>query len=190
MINRRLVRAALVFFMLALFAACGRIQYPFAPEDLAPEAVKELSVRASDAGVQFEWRAPESDLRGEKLRSLDGYAIERKTIVESADIVDEDVEFLTLATVADKYLVDLKAKEDFLSAKGLPKRRAQVDDSVAIHSYLDAAVESGTRYLYKITPINQGGEEGQVRAFIDVEYRGAQSEIVVSEELSDELIEE
>lgn len=171
--------------LLCVLAGCGRMLPPFAPEDLAPKPVQNLEVSALADGVQFAWLAPERDIRGEELRSLDFYEIERKLIEDPSDVVDETVPYEEVGLVQDRYFTELRRQQDQQVAQGLPKRKASVDASFKKHQFIDRSLVSGSRYLYRITGVNQGDEAGAVDTYIDVDFAGANSTITLASDLED-----
>ena len=182
-----MIRALLLVVLISCsVSACGRMLPPFAPEDLAPKRVEQLEVVALDSGIQFSWLAPEMDTRGEPLRSLDGYIIERKLIEEPSDVVDETLSYDEVGAVRDSFFRALEVEQKQMKAEGKPTRKARVDDTIRRHTFLDDSLELDNRYLYRVIPINQGGEKGEVSAFVDVEFKGVSSEIVLSEQLGEE----
>lgn len=181
--NRLITRTLAVLVASISCVACGRMLPPLAPEDLAPRQVTDLRVTPLAAGVQFTWIAPENDFRGEPLRSLDGYRIERKVIMDPSEVVDESISYEAVALVPDRYFVALEQSKKELLEKGRPARKASVAQAEKEHEFIDASLMEGERYLYRIVPVNQGGEVGEKGSFVDIEFAGLQSAITISQEL-------
>lgn len=187
--NRLIVRILAVIVVAVSYVACGRMLPPFAPEDLAPRQVTDLRVTPLATGIQFNWIAPESDFRGEPLRSLDGYRIERKIIEDPSEVVDESITYETIALVPDSYFAALTQSKKDLLEKGRPARKASVAQEQKKHEFIDTSLTENKRYLYRIVPVNQGGEIGEVGSFVDIEFAGLQSTVSISQEL-DSLTED
>jgi hypothetical protein len=136
-------------------------------------------------GIQFSWVAPEEDIRGEELRSLDYYQIERKVIAEPSDVIDETISYEEVGLVPDRYFAQLQAKQEELVEKRLPKRKAVVEESFKKHQFIDRSLMNGTRYLYRISGVNQGNESGAVDSYVDVEFAGLNSVVTIASDLED-----
>lgn len=162
-----------------MLSACGRYGPPLAPEALSPRAVKNLKVSPLIEGIEFTWGSPSDDLRGEKLKSIEGYKVVRKEITSEKDVLDDDVEYDTLATIPDTHLEVLDKLKDEAKEVGKPTRKIKVPDSLKAFSYRDQELSAGKKYVYKIIPVNQGGTEGQVKNIIHVLFRGLSSEIQI-----------
>ena len=174
-----------LLILTTIASGCGRILPPFAPEDLAPRPVQSIEVVALADGIQFSWVAPEEDIRGEELRSLDYYQIERKVIAEPSDVIDETISYEEVGLVPDRYFAQLQAKQEELVEKRLPKRKAVVEESFKKHQFIDRSLMNGTRYLYRISGVNQGNESGAVDSYVDVEFAGLNSVVTIASDLED-----
>jgi hypothetical protein len=171
-------RCLLVSLLLSSFLlGCGKYSPPLAPEDLSPQPVVSLKVASSPEGVAFAWEAPAKDQRGNNLRSLDGYRIYRKELAKNSDLLDADVEYQLISTIEDKHLSELARLKDEARASGKPTRSVKVAPELKAFTFTDSAVESGKRYAYQITPVNQGSEEGDPGQIIIVRFRGESSEV-------------
>ena len=158
---------------------CGRYAPPLPPEAFSPQAVRFLEARTESTGVRILWRSPDRDVRGEELRSLDGYLVERRDFGPISTAETDDVEYETLARLEDPQLEILARLRDEARAQGLPTRRVKVDEENTKFEYLDTAVNPGTLYVYRITPINQGGVEGQVAQVVRVLYQPEAGSVAV-----------
>lgn len=182
------LKLSYVLLPLLVLVGCGKFGPPLPPEVFSPKAVDGLSVSADDAGVKLSWNSPDRDVRGDELRSLDGYLVQRREIS-----AEEDTDFETLETLPDVHLAALKEAREELRAKGLPTRRAKVSSDLTTFEYLDTLAEHGKNYLYKVVPTNQGGVEGEVLLFARVSFAGAASRTALmgqgqdSEPLADPL---
>src|SRR5690606_5391060 len=97
----------------------------------------------------------------------------------------ETVPYEEVALIPDTYFAELRRQQDQLVAQGLPKRKASVDESFKKHQFVDRSLVSGSRYLYRITGVNQGDEAGAVDTFVDIEFAGASSTITLASDLED-----
>ena len=84
---------------------CGRYKPPLPPEMFAPKPVDSLTVTAAEGGVFFAWTAPDEDRRGKELKSIDGYAIQRKVIAQKGDETNPSVRFETIGFVRDQHVI-------------------------------------------------------------------------------------
>jgi hypothetical protein len=158
--------------------SCGRYAPPLAPEALAPQAVADLQTTAKNDGVHFAWTASRNDVRGKDLKSIEGYRIYRKEIINKSDVIDPEVEYQLVTTIEDKHVEDLKLKREQAKKEGKISRRVKPDPALTKFDYLDSALEREHTYLYKFMPINQGGVEGGMpKKLVKVLYRGEQSEV-------------
>lgn len=173
--------------LMLAFVACGRVGYPFTPEELGAAAVGNLVVTPRDNAVEFAWEAPRDDVRGEPLKSLDEYQVLRKTIVNQADYLDPEVEFELLAALPDKSWAGRKQLEEEALEKGLPRRRVKVPAELTQYSFVDDKVQTGQRYVYQVVPVNQGGVLGQAEYFIDLTFNGPTTKVSMTNALNEEL---
>lgn len=160
-----------------LIGACGRYGKPLYPELLAPDNVRNLTVVGVNEGVKFDWRAPLNDQRGKDLKSIEGYRIYRKPIVKPSDAVDPEVPFEVVTLVSDTHLEELDKARQALRKQGRVGRRAKIDPKLYDFEYVDAGLQAGKTYLYKVIPINQGGVESSAFQLVKVLWRGATSEV-------------
>lgn len=164
--------------ILSILVGCGRYAPPLAPEALAPQAVEDLQTTAANDGIRFAWTSSRHDVRGKDLKSIDGYRIYRKEIVNKSDVVDPDVEYQLLTTVEDKHVEDLKVKREQAKKEGKISRRVSPDPALTKFDFLDSTLQTEHTYIYKFIPINQGGVEGGLpKKLIKVLFRGDQSEV-------------
>jgi hypothetical protein len=168
------------------FTACGRAGYPFSPEKLSSESVKNLQVGVTENAVTFTWRAPTYDQRGMELVSLDSYHIMRKPISKNSDIIDETISYEKIAEIQDRSNARLKEKQKEARTIGLPSNRVKPEEEYMIYNYSDNSIENGKRYVYQILPINQGNIEGEVDTYVDVTFKGLESSIDLAEAIQEE----
>ena len=166
-------------FAVLLIAGCGKYASPRPPEDFSPAEVKELQVLPGLEGITFTWEAPDQDLRGKELKSIDGYRIYRKEIVKDSEILDTDVEYELLATVTDTHLEELERLREAAREAGKPTRRIKVDDTLIKFQFTDITVQAGKQYVYQLIPVNQGDVEGSYTKLVRVLFRGEASEITI-----------
>lgn len=156
---------------------CGKYGPPTPPELLSPKAVGDLVVTSQTNGVKFAWKAPDVDRRGEELKSIDGYNVERKLVEKPSDISDEEVEYVELKHLPDTHLADLEKRKEEARAKGLSTRQVKVDPLLKNFEFVDEGVQPGKTYVYRITPMNQTGVKGEVAQVVHVVFRGDASTI-------------
>lgn len=165
--------------LLTLLSGCGKYLPPLAPEDLAPARAGAVAVSTSTDGVKFSWSAPSLDSRGKELRSIDGYKIVRKVIVKDSDLVNDDIQFESIGTVADQHLIELDTRRAEAREAGKPTRRLAPKTELTHFEFVDSSVVAGQRYAYRIVPTNQGGTEGDRGDTMVVNFRGESSEVRV-----------
>lgn len=178
LVSRIFIIRSWIFCVLFL-AACGKYAPPYAPEDLSPQAVRDLTVSAAPQGISFEWTTPSDDQRGEELRFIDGYLIRRKLLEHDRDLLDPEVEFEDMAILEDRSLLERERLREEASASGKSTRRVKVDSQIQRFKWLDSAVEAGKVYAYRVVPMNQDGVEGISDKLIRVEFRGDNSRITM-----------
>lgn len=157
---------------------CGKYGPPVPPEALSPRPVQALTVSASAQGVKFTWSAPDSDQRGEELKSLDGYNVYRSEIDPLAAPADRNLaDYQLIGTINDTHLAILQSLREQAIASGKPTRKIKVDSALKNFEFLDNKVGAKKVYLYKVVPFNQGSVEGQFNQFVKVLYNAEGSEI-------------
>lgn len=159
------------------FGACGKYAAPRPPEDFSPREVDALQAAADLQGVQLSWRAPERDMRGRPLKSIEGYWIYRKEIAQLSDIMDVSKPDVLLAVIPDTHLLELDKMRAEAEKAGRLTRRVKVEEEKKRFAYTDLNVQSGKTYLYRIVPFNQGGVAGHYNQLVKVLFRGDSSEI-------------
>ncbi len=175
-----MIRRLSLVLLLLVPCACGKYGPPLPPEALSPRAVKDLEVKASLEGVKFSWRAPESDLRGKDLRSMDGYRIYRHTAASSQGRSPlSDAAFELAASVEDRHVLELERLQNEARAAGKPVHRVKVDDALKRFEYLDKALKTGETAYYRIVPFNQADVEGESSQLVKVVFRAEASEITL-----------
>ncbi|MCB0311031.1 MAG: hypothetical protein KDD42_07340 [Bdellovibrionales bacterium] len=188
----RNVKGNVLFFCVLFLSGCGKYGPPMPPETLAPRPVKALEAEANLEGVKISWRAPEADLRGRELKSMDGYKVERKVVDTEAS--EEQPEFEELTLIADQHVIQREILREQARAENKPTHRVKVEDALKQFSYLDGQVENGKTYIYRIVPINQGDVEGRYTQLVKVLFNGESSEVFVlgnvAEEPASEMFEE
>jgi hypothetical protein len=172
-----LSQALLTAILLIALAACGKFAPVYPPESFAPASVRELGVRADQAGVHFNWEAPDQSQRGKDLKSIEGYYVLRKQLLGDADLLDTEVEFEVIATIDDRHLLERDALRKTAREEGRISRTLDVDPALKKFSYSDSTVKPGSTYAYRIVPFNQGGVRGRVGQTVRVLFRGDSSEL-------------
>lgn len=160
-----------------LFAGCGKYGSPLPPELLAPAEVQALEVNAQLEGVTFRWRSPEKDIRGEKLKQIDGYRVYRKELSEANDLANPEVEYVLIGTLGDRHLAEKQRLEREAIAAGRLTRRVKIDEGLTRFEFSDREVKPGQSYVYRIVPFNQGETEGAALQLIKILFRGDTSQV-------------
>ncbi|MCB0317655.1 MAG: hypothetical protein KDD56_02780 [Bdellovibrionales bacterium] len=184
MINRNIVYFLYLLCLLLIFSfvSCGKFAPPLPPESFAPKSVRDMQVIASIEGVKFEWEAPDLDRQGKELTSMNGYEIQRKVVLSKEELKDaneEDLEFDVVGFIEDIHILNRDEKRKLALAEGRPSKRIDADDHLKHFTYLDQGLTPGVEYVYKIVPINQDDEEGDVKQFVKVKFQGESSTIVL-----------
>ena len=179
-------------FTIVALSACGRYGPPLLPEDLAPQAINNLSVSAETGGVRFAWQSPRNDRRGKELKSLGGYRLYRKELAaldanQRGDEVHPDSpEFEMVVTIQDTHVAELAERREQARAAGLPSRKLKPVKELMEFEYLDTAVDPGKIYVYKLVPYNTA--EGGIGNLVRVVFQGTASLITeVQGETLDDL---
>ncbi len=173
---RKSLTPALALVILSL-TACGKYAPPIPPELLSPRSVESLEATADVEGVMFRWRSPETDLRSEELKTMDGYRIYRKELVKPAAVVDEEIPFDLIGGIPDTHVLIRDNLREEARKTGKPSHRVTVDSSLTKFEFRDTQAQSGATYLYKIVPYNQGDVEGETANLVKVAFRGDASHI-------------
>ena len=168
-----------ILIISAFIISCGKFAPPIPPESFAPKSVRELTATASIEGVQFEWDAPDMDRQGKELKTMNGYEIQRKELKQESDALDPEVEFEKIGFLEDIHVLNREEKRDLAKAEGRPSKRLSADTHLTHFSYLDQGLTPGAEYLYKIVPINQEDEEGDVKQFVKVKFQGDSSTVLI-----------
>jgi hypothetical protein len=108
---------------------------------------------------------------------MDQYRVYRKALVKNADLLDPDVEYALVSTIEDRHLAELARLKEEARASGKPTRSVKVAPELKSFTFSDRALESGKRYAYQITPVNQGGEEGDPGQIVLVQFMGENSQV-------------
>lgn len=166
------------------FGACGRIGDPLPPEAFAPQAIEDVLVKADTTGVYFEFVGVKDDVRGQELKTMDGFQLERKVIERDSDIVDESVEYEEITFAEDLHVKEVEKLRAEARLAGKPSRTIKVDSDKLKFSLADNTVQAGRQYVYRIVPLNQDGVEGGVKKFVRVRFNGLNSEIQIMDSSS------
>ena len=180
------------YFLIAsvcfLITGCGKYGPPLPPEAFSPQPVKYLQAVSTLQGIQFSWLAPDDDLRGKELKSINGYRVYRKELKQDSDILDKEIEFEEIASVADDHINIRDQLREAAKQAGKPARRIKAPAESKQFSFIDSQLIPGSRYLYKIVPVNQGTVEGSVDQYIEILFRGESSIIKSLTDLSTEQL--
>ena len=164
-------------FLCVCFFGCGKFGPPLPPEAFSPVGVRDLQVFGELQGVRFQWKSPEEDLQGEELESLNGYKIYRKSTHGKSAAVLEEEDFELIQTIVDKSVQDRESRREQARNLGKPSKKIKSNPDLQEFQFVDARLQPGETYLYKIIPVNQGDVEGQVRQMVEILYRGTSSVI-------------
>ncbi|MCB9030539.1 MAG: hypothetical protein H6619_05760 [Deltaproteobacteria bacterium] len=156
-------------------ASCGRYLSPIAPQELAPEKVKQLTATADASGVSFAWSSSTRDVRGKKLKSLEGYRIYRKEIDPAENEILSFDGWDQVAFIEDKHLAELLRRQEEARASGGIVRKVSAPDELKHFSFTDKDIKNGTIYAYRIIAVNQGGVESEDEQMVQVTYLGNDS---------------
>ncbi len=169
---------SLFFFALIGFncLSCGRYAPPVPPEFTAPPAVVDLDVKPSESAINFSWKAPEKDVRGEPLKNLVGYKIYRAELELGEKLIPNKLKLKEISEVPDKYLKKIIYKREEAKASGTPIRKAKVDESDKNHFFTDSQLKNEQIYVYKIVAFNNI-IESQNYDLVRIKFNGLKSVI-------------
>jgi hypothetical protein len=145
----------------------------------APKPVDALKVTASESGVFFAWTAPDEDRRGKELKSMDGYAIQRKLIAQKGDETDPRVQFETIGFVKDQHVIEREKLRQEARAEGKIGRTIESPQEFTKFTFVDTSAKPSTTYMYQIVPRNQGWADGAVKEVARVTFKGNASDIAM-----------
>lgn len=178
-------RISLVLWVLAVVfgfscvSGCGRYKAPLPPEMFAPKAVDSLTVTASESGVVLAWAAPDEDRRGKELKTMDGYAIQRKVIAQKGDETNPRVRFETIGFVRDQHVIVRENLRKEARAEGKIGRTIESPEQYTKFTFVDTTAAPSTTYMYQVVPRNQGGTDGAVNQVARVTFKGSSSDIAM-----------
>jgi hypothetical protein len=178
-------RFALLAVFLPFVSFCGRYADPYNPEQLEPRAVEASLIIAQEAGVELKWRAPEKDRRGKDLKSLAGFRVLKKEVLEKGDLYDQDKPFNEIAYVKDRSVAEREKLRREARAERKPGRLIKAPSELREHTFIDKKVLKGRSYAYQIKPVYLDSEEVE-QAVVDskfqtliVLYRGSSSNTAI-----------
>jgi hypothetical protein len=145
----------------------------------APKAVDALTVTASESGVFFAWTAPDEDRRGKELKTIDGYAIQRKEIAQKGDETNPRVRFETVGFVRDQHVVVREDLRKEARAEGKIGRTIESPEQYTKFTFVDTTAKPSTTYIYQVVPRNQGGTDGAVSQVARVTFKGSGSDVAM-----------
>jgi hypothetical protein len=157
---------------------------------MAPRAVADFEVAGQENGVRLAWRSPEEDRRGKELKSIEGYQIQRKEIVNRGDETAPSVHFKDLAFIKDTHIEVRDKLRAEARAQGKIGRTVQASEELTVFGYVDTSAQRGASYIYQIVPQNQSATDGVVREVARVVFKGAQTEvdIVPADDIAEEKL--
>lgn len=173
-------RHFVLIICLSCIVSCGRFAPPHPPEDLAPKAVSEFSVIPVTDKITLTWRSPDKDIRNKELKDLEGYRVMRVNEKEVNETKPLDDFLVELAFIEDHNLVELDKMRKEAREKGEIARRVKIAPEKKVFSYEDKELVNGETYIYRIIPINQGGEKGKASSIAKVLFKGEQSDVFIA----------
>ena len=168
-----------VLFGSSCVSGCGRYKVPLPPEMFAPKAVDALTVTASENGVFFAWTAPDEDRRGKELKTMDGYAIQRKVIAQKGDETNPRVRFETIGFLRDQHVIVRENLRKEARAEGKIGRTIESPEEYTKFTFVDTTAKPSTTYIYQVVPRNQGGTDGSVTQVARVTFKGSASDVAM-----------
>jgi hypothetical protein len=145
----------------------------------APKPVEALTVSASESGVFFAWTASDEDRRGKELKSIDGYAIQRKVIAQKGDETNPRIHFETIGFIKDQHVIVRENLRKEARAEGKIGRSIESPEEYTKFTFVDTSAKPSTTYMYQIVPRNQGGTDGAVKEVARVTFKGSSSDIAM-----------
>lgn len=170
----------LIYALIVTLAACGRSLPPLPPELLAPAEVQYIEVIPAAESVTLRWRAPQNDVRGEDLKSIEGYEVLRAVATDEADRPSSLDDFVQIGFVEDLHLLQLDALRAEARAERRPLRKVKLPDEATLFSFTDEDLERDRSYTYLLIPRNQGGTQGAIRQQIRLRFNGEESVAAVT----------
>lgn len=168
-------------------SGCGKFKAPEVPEAVTPSVVASLQASVTKGAVVLTWMAPSTDRRDKRLKSLDGYRVERRKVMSADDIdpstfavVGPRSGFSLVGELQDTSLANLEQLKEKARAEHAPVRRVKADAALTNFRFEDTDVKLGDQLLYRIIPINEYGQ-GRVSRLARVIFRGLGSEITYPE---------
>ena len=161
----------MLLLSVCIVTACGKYAAPIPPEALAPEAVRSIEAKVTAGVVSINWRAPDHDQRGQELKSIDAYQVGRYELVDDTHIDLSDSAFVTIGHIADAHILARDRLRSDARKQGKPGRRVDVADQQKHFSFHDRSIKPGKSYLYRVTPINQGGVAGDISQYIKIKLQ-------------------
>ena len=138
------VAALLLAAVAGALPACGKKNYPIAPELVRPELPENLTAVSTPEGVRLGWLRPLRYTGGGRMNDLDGFQIERAP-GEGAAPVFRKVGTLTL-----------EDQDRFRKERRL--------------EWTDKSAEPGARYLYRVSAFTLDGYWSPPAGPVDVRF--------------------
>jgi|LakMenEpi03Aug12_release.lakeMendotaPanAssembly.Ray.scaffolds.fasta_scaffold343752_2 hypothetical protein len=160
-------------------AGCGKYIPPIPPEMVAPKEVQVLEVFTTPSQVGLKWQAPNEDRRGQELKTIDGYTVQRKEIAVRGDETNPNIEFADLGFVKDTHIQVRERLRNEAREQGKIGRAVKAPAELTHFSFIDSKPQNGKTYLYQVVPQNQGGVDGVIKQVVKVVFKGEASNVVV-----------
>lgn len=146
----RLFAVILLLLSLLSVVGCGKKTAPVFPEQSAPGAVADLSVKGEKGGIVFEWRAPEIREGGEGQEEVLAYNLYRRPLQRDAESA-------------------------FTLIAAIPPAVSAVEKVV----YRDATPELGRMYEYRIVALDSERVESPESRTVRARFNGESSVVQV-----------
>ena len=117
-----------------LIAACGHKTPVYPPELVAPQAIADLRLTASDSGIELRWGRPETYADGRDMDDLGGFVVLRAAQPKDGRLSA----FSRLATIP------VEDRDRFRQ--------------ISRFRFTDGQLEAGTRYQYRIQAFTLDGD--------------------------------
>lgn len=117
-----------------LVAACGHKTAVYPPEFVAPQAIEDLRLTASDNGIELRWGRPETYADGRSMDDLGGFVVLRAAQPKDGSLG----EFSPLVTIP------LEDRDRFRQTRRF--------------RFTDEQLRAGTRYQYRIQAFTLDGD--------------------------------
>jgi hypothetical protein len=172
-----IAKSQIVLLALLSLTGCGRYVKAVAPEMMAPGAVKNFTVAPMPNGLLFAFESSDADVRGKALKSLEGYNLYRKELLNEETSIFKRDGYVLLTTIQDKHLLALTQLREQARAQGKNPSKVAAPAHLRTFSFKDTSLVEGKTYAYRLVGFNQNGVEAEVDRMVRVEYAGDASKV-------------